>query len=70
MISSKTNTNKKQPTMKLTHGSGTEGVEMKKAPTTEVMRALVLGLLKKRVFNNSCRGRNAGYPAPPAQIRT
>ena len=28
--------------MKLTHGSGTEGVEMKKAPTTEVMRALVL----------------------------
>jgi len=39
MISSKTNTNKKQPTMKLTHGSGTEGVEIKKAPTTEVMRA-------------------------------
>jgi len=25
--------------MKLTHGSGTEGVEMKKAPTTEVMGA-------------------------------
>jgi len=24
-----------------------------KAPTTEVMRALVLGLLKKRAFNNS-----------------
>ncbi len=35
------------------NGPGTEGVEMKKAPTTEVMRALVLELLKKRAFNNS-----------------
>jgi len=30
-----------------------KGAETKKAPTTEVMRALVLGLLKKRAFNNS-----------------